>query len=121
MKTRPLIYFLIVFILGMSIAQSKKVEPYLGITDASLTDLSKYKVNDYNIQYHDSSDDIMKREDISMNYIYLPDQCGNIIALPRTTIQGSVTYYEPGTYLFGASNYIPSYEDSINLSRSLGR
>ena len=119
MRLRPLIFFLIVFIIGVSFIPSKKAEPYFGMTDASLSDLSSYKINDYDVQYHDSVDVIMKREDITMNYIHLPDQTGNIISLPRTPVQGSITYYEPGAYTFGASSYVPSYEDSVLLSRTL--
>jgi len=31
------------------------------------------------------------------------------------------TYYEPGTYKFGSSTYVPSYEDSVYLSKTTGQ
>ena len=40
----------------------------------------------------------------------------HILILPKTNSQGSVTYYQPGEFPFGASTYVPNYEDSVYLS-----
>jgi hypothetical protein len=45
-----------------------------------------------------------------------------MVALQPTGDLGkSSIYYEPGTYRFGASTYVPSYEDSIYLSKTTGQ
>lgn len=47
---------------------------------------------------------------------------GKMIALqPTGDLGGSPTYYEPGTYKFGSATYVPSYEDSVYLSKTTGQ
>jgi len=91
--------------------------------DASLN-ITKYDSNNFNIQYHDNLTDIQAQgyaNDSSINTIKFHDMStGNTIAVPVSEIQGNVTYYEPGTYRFGASSYVPSYEDSVYLSKTTG-
>jgi hypothetical protein len=38
-----------------------------------------------------------------------------------TAMQGNITYYQPGSFTYGASSYVPYYEDSVFLSRSNNR
>lgn len=40
---------------------------------------------------------------------------------PTGQLGGSPTYYEPGTYKFGSATYVPSYEDSVYLSKTTGQ
>jgi len=40
---------------------------------------------------------------------------------PTGELGGSPTYYEPGTYKFGSATYVPTYEDSIYLSKTTGK
>jgi hypothetical protein len=78
--------------------------------------------NDYSAQFHDDIDTIKKQNDMyDLNFgeVRVKDQNGNVVILPRTESQGSVTFYEPGEFPFGASTYVPNYEDSVYLS-SLG-
>ena len=73
--------------------------------------------------YHDSVDKILASTDaygLQSGTSYVFDNCGNQIALPPTQMQGDVTYYQPGTYRFGAASYVPNYEDSVYLSRTSG-
>ncbi len=75
----------------------------------------------YNVEFHDSIDVLKEQNDmydISFGSITVLDPCGNLVVLPRSEIQGDITYYRPGTYTFGASTYVPKYEDSVYLSRS---
>lgn len=77
--------------------------------------------NDVDINYHDSAETIMansKMSDANMGYINVKDQNGNIVQLPKISAQSSVMYYQPGSFPFGASTYIPKYEDSVYLSRT---
>jgi len=82
-------------------------------------DLSKIM----NIQYHASDADLMKKNDgmdISFGQTWIYDMCGNKVSYPSTNIQGDKVYYTPGSYTFGASSYVPNYEDSIYLSKLTG-
>ena len=75
--------------------------------------------NNYSVQFHDSVEDIKKQNDmydISFGEVRVLDQCGNMIILPKTKTQGNILYYHPGEFPFGASNYVPNYEDSVYLS-----
>jgi hypothetical protein len=53
---------------------------------------------------------------------FVADKDGKMVPLkPQGVLNGSPTYYEPGTYKFGASTYVPSYEDSVYLSKTTGQ
>jgi hypothetical protein len=64
----------------------------------------RYSADNLNIQYHDSKDD--------------SDNNGLNTQPQQRLIQGNTTFYEPGSYIFGAKSFVPSYEDSVFLSRS---
>lgn len=47
---------------------------------------------------------------------------GKMVALkPTGDLGAGPTFYEPGTYKFGSATYVPSYEDSVYLSKTTGR
>ena len=48
------------------------------------------------------------------------DATGKKISYPYVPGQGTPTYYTPGSFVFGPSNYVPNYEDSVYLSRTTG-
>lgn len=76
--------------------------------------------NNYNVQFHDNLDDIIaqnKGSDLSFGEVRVRDQNGDIIVLPKVHTQEWTTYYEPGQYKYGASPYVPNYEESIYLSK----
>lgn len=83
-------------------------------------DLSKIM----DIQYHPSDAEIMKREndgiDVSLNQTFIYDMSGNKIPYNYTKLEGNKVYYTPGSYTFGASSYVPKYEDSVYLSKTTG-
>ena len=68
------------------------------------------------MQFHDDAETIKKQNDLKMGEVTVKDQNGNMIVLPKAEAQGSVTFYQPGEFPFGASTYVPNYEDSIYLS-----
>ncbi len=74
---------------------------------------------DVDVQYHDNLDDINAQTDSGVSFgsmnVIGPD--GKLITIPTTTTQPGSTYYQPGSYPFGASSYVPSYEDSVFLSK----
>ena len=80
--------------------------------------------NIMNTQYHQTDSELMKQNDgmdISFGQTWIYDMCGNKVAYPSTKIQGDIVYYTPGSYIFGASNYVPKYEDSVHLSKLTGK
>jgi hypothetical protein len=95
-----------------------KVNPSLNLSTTAFNFASSnYRdiSNNYDAQFHDSVDVIKEQNDITLGEVRVKDQNGNIIILPRPTSQSTVTYYKPGEYPFGASNYVPNYEDSVYL------
>lgn len=75
--------------------------------------------NNYDVQFHSDADEIKKQYgmyDLEFGEVRVVDQSGNIIILPKTNSQGSVTFYQPDEFPFGASTYVPNYEDSVYLS-----
>ena len=77
--------------------------------------------NNYDTIFHDEPETIIKQHslyDLEYGEVRVKDQSGNVIILPKTNSQGSVTYYQPGEFPFGAAKYVPNYEDSIYLSKA---
>jgi hypothetical protein len=97
---------------------------YLGAaTEASYNELTRFDSNNYNVQYHDTADTLAASNDfydVSFGTVWVLDQCGNKVAIPYSPSQGSITYHTPGSYRFGPSSYVPTYEDSVYLSSTAG-
>jgi hypothetical protein len=68
-----------------------------------------------NVQTLQDQKDVYSQESGSMTVL---DQCGNLITIPRSSIQGDITYFQPSTFKYGISTYVPTYEDSVYLSRT---
>ena len=91
---------------------------------ASLTfsDTTKYNYNNYDVTYHDSIEDLMKQGSLGFGdgsaIVY--DNNGNAISLPGIKKPDTPTFYQPGSFIFGSTNYVPNYEDSVFLSRTTG-
>jgi len=77
--------------------------------------------NNYDITFHADAATIMANDttssDLSFGQVRVIDQTGNVVILPSAPVQSPITYYQPGSFPFGASTYIPKYEDSVYLSR----
>lgn len=101
-------------------ATETNVQRAARLENESKTDYSK-SLNDYNIEYHDSPEKIVKEEgsnlDTDIMFLYDPIQ-NKKVAVTRPVIQSSVTFYKPGEYKYGAASYVPDYSDSVLLSRS---
>lgn len=83
----------------------------------------KYKPDNLDVEYHSSVSDIAAQQDaygLSPGTAYVYDQNGNKVALPPGVMANNTTYYQPGTYKYSATTYVPSYEDSVYLSKSTG-
>ena len=85
---------------------------------------TKYDPTNYtNVTYHDTPEDIMKQTDamgLEFGSMTVVDATGKKISYPYVPGQGTPTYYTPGSFVFGPSNYVPNYEDSVYLSRTTG-
>ena len=87
------------------------------------TNVSKYDSNNYDVQYHDNITDIQKQNgiyDSSFSQMYVKDPSGNLVSMAYVEGQALPTYYQPGSFTFSPSNYVPNYEDSVYLSRTTG-
>ena len=83
-------------------------------------DNTKYNYKNVDVEYHDDlqaagSYGIYKTNMGSSN-VY--DVNGNLVNVVSNAVQGNIVYYQPGSYKYGASSYVPYYEDSVFLSRS---
>jgi hypothetical protein len=94
------------------------VNPSLNLTTTAFN----YATSNYrdigrnlDVQFHDNEETIKAANAVDYGDVKVIDQCGNIVILPRPKIQETVTYYKPGEFPFGASTYVPNYEDSVYL------
>jgi hypothetical protein len=84
----------------------------------------RYDPNNYNTQYHDTLDTILKDGNgsdgtpVGLNSYYALDTSGNPVLITKTASQSNSTYHVPGTYVYGPSTYVPNYEDSVFLSKT---
>ena len=94
-----------------------------GIVDAK-DERPKYNKDNLYVTYHDSIENIIKLNnspELDTGTAYVMDKSGNKVALPPIGGNGvSPVYYTPGSYKFGASTYVPNYEDSVYLSKTTG-
>ena len=99
-------------------------------TSASATELDadtldkidwKKSVNNYDVEYHDPAEEIARRNinGLPPDIVWVFDpKVNKKVAIKRPAMQNSVTYYEPGTYKYGGSNYTPTYTESVLLSNT---
>jgi hypothetical protein len=90
------------------------------VTDGSTIENSKYNAGNYDFSYHDSLASIKSQSGVygtDFGTTIVVDSCGNKILIPYNEWQGHSIYYKPGSYKYGASTYIPSYEDSVYFGK----
>jgi len=77
----------------------------------------------YNTEFHESIEDIKLQSSAYIpptQQIKVTDAKGDKISIEVPKILAGSTYYTPGTYKYAADSYVPDYEDSVYLSKSLG-
>jgi hypothetical protein len=79
-----------------------------------INNMTKFDSNNYEVQYHDTVAEI---ESKSENGSWLQKD-GKVQYLPWSQIPSFTTYYETGSFKYGSGSYIPTYSDSIYLSRT---
>jgi hypothetical protein len=81
----------------------------------SMTDIS-YNARDTDRVYRDPS--VGKTDDPNLGKYWMFDNEGKLVEVNTESNKSPILYYVPGAYKFGASNYVPNYEDSVYLSRT---
>jgi hypothetical protein len=84
---------------------------------------TSYNSDNLDLQYHDDANAIIAQDGInnaSFNSVNVLDQYGIMKTMPYAPSQSLPIYYSPGSFVFGASSYVPNYEDSVYLSRTTG-
>ena len=81
----------------------------------------KYSMSD--ISYNPRDTDRVYRDpsvgaDPNLGKYWMFDSEGKLIEVNTESNKSPILYYVPGAYKFGASNYVPNYEDSVYLSRT---
>jgi hypothetical protein len=82
----------------------------------------RYNKDNLDITYHPDATTILNNSTNSSmlsDTIISYDASGKQILIPKN-IEGPAIYYEPGSFKFGASTYVPNYADSIYLSKITG-
>jgi hypothetical protein len=84
--------------------------------------ITDYDYNNSEIQYHDDVNTISENTQaygLPGGTLWLKDKNGNIYpSLLSEDDRTNFTYYKPGTYnSYGSQYYVPSYEDSVLLSK----
>lgn len=68
-------------------------------------------------QYHSSEETIRKNTSYKDNVFYVKGKDGELVPVQFAKTQSYPVYYTPGSFPYGASNYIPTYEDAVKLSK----
>jgi len=91
------------------------------VTYSSTSENTKYNAGNYEVSYHDSVESIKRQSGVygtDFGTTIVVDSSGNKILIPYNEVQGHSIYYQPGTYKYGASTYIPTYEDSVYFNKT---
>lgn len=82
--------------------------------------IHRYNKDNLDVTYHPDATTILQNSsNLLSDTIISHDASGNQILIPKN-IGGPSIYYEPGSFKFGASTYVPNYADSIFLSKITG-
>jgi len=74
-----------------------------------------YKTGKYDIQYHETENSIEQKNKEDYNYDYI--KVSKNKQVKRLRIQNKILYNNPIDYKYGITPYVPSYTDSVLLSK----
>ena len=87
-----------------------------------ISNIAKYDADNTDIQYNTDppkNDVAGDEQSLESGIYYQFDQSGKLVEVEyKDSNFAPVLYYMPGAYKFGSSEYVPTYEDSVYLSRS---
>ncbi len=87
-------------------------------TDTTKTNDKVYNPLNTDIIYH--TDELSYGKDDSQTCTMVKDPEGKMVCLENQLGSTLPTYYQPGSFIFSSSNFVPNYEDSVYLSLSTG-
>lgn len=89
------------------------------------TDAIKYDPTNLEVDYVQEDENINGQP---ANVAWVKDADGNMVELKQESdedtanrLSDNIKYYETGTYKYGSSSYVPTYQDSIYLSKTTGK
>ena len=86
-------------------------------TRHSIEHLQDYKYDDLNIEYHLPSN-IIDGETVTGKGIWVKDPAtGSVVYQLWSDISNNTLYYPHGQYKYGDSIFVPTYEESVYLSK----
>lgn len=95
-------------------------------TDTKEEEEDALEYNPENLDVDYSKEDEITKES-QEDSAWVKDKDGNMVELkqndqtdPANALSNNINYYEPGTYKYGSSSYVPTYQDSIYLSKTTG-
>jgi hypothetical protein len=74
-----------------------------------------YDPNNYDVQYHSMYEG--NGNTSKESGIWVKNPAGKLEFLLWTDVSNYSTYYKPGAFKYGPSNYVPSYEDTVYLNK----
>ena len=80
-----------------------------------------YDTNNYDVTYHEDVSNLMQTDNQSPSNGTWVNQNGKAVYIPWQVQPKYVTYYTSGAYPYGASTYVPTYEESVYLSKTTGQ
>jgi 3D (Asp-Asp-Asp) domain-containing protein len=84
---------------------------------------TQYNINNYDLKFHDSAEDIQvqnSKSSIQPDTVVITDAKGKKTKVSRDKTQGSLIYNDPEYYKYGTAAFVPTYEESILLSKTHG-
>lgn len=103
---------------GNVVGNVANISPMLNPSETNLK--TNYDPKNLNVTYHDDPQTTYSNDTYvtTMGTAKVYDVSGNLIDIVSNKVQGNIVYYQPGSYKYGATSYVPYYEDSVYLSRT---
>jgi len=77
---------------------------------------TKYDINTQDVTYHDYPEESKDESSAGPGKMWILNNSGELVAVPFAEVSNN-TLYQPGSFRFGSSNYVPNYEESVYLSK----
>lgn len=103
---------------NVSIVSGRYISPFGKTTNTDKK--TNYDPKNLNVTYHDDPQTTDSNDTYvtTMGKAKVYDVNGNLVDIVSNEVQGNIVYYQPGSYKYGATSYVPYYEDSVFLSRT---
>ena len=105
------------FIVDGTRVDGTRVDGTEGSNTSLDTAFGNAKTNNSFVEYHVSEDILRKSTQHNLKGMNLIDENGVQVVMDFEPTQVFPVYYTPGLYLYGASPFVPSYEESVKLSQ----